>query len=233
MVKCDPQTVGNWLKRHNIQRRSKSEAQSLKYEAYRQRDWLYQKYICERLSTHQISALIGADNATVLRWLRENQIPLRSKSESLLGEAHPLFGKHLTEEHRKKISGENGGGWCGGKSFEPYCPKFNKLLKERIRAKFGRICFLCSSTENDQRHCIHHVDYNKNSICNGKEWPLLPLCPKCHGKTNFNRWYWFNLLINYWAMNSEIDFNVGLNGRSFFTENAIKRRTSTSLNPAL
>jgi hypothetical protein len=109
-------------------------------------------------------------------------------------------------EVRIKVSGSNSPCWKGGISFEPYCPKFTRQLKDEIRAAFGYKCYLCPHIQNGKKLCIHHVDYDKNDICNGKKWPLIPLCHKCHGKTNHNRWYWFNLLMNYWAMNSEISF---------------------------
>lgn len=105
------------------------------------------------------------------------------------------------------MKGENSPAWKGGISFEPYCIKFNNKFKENIRDKFGRKCFLCGVIENKIHHAVHHIDYNKNSICNGKEWAFVALCTKHHTKTNWNRWYWFNLLICYWAMNTEINFN--------------------------
>lgn len=120
-----------------------------------------------------------------------------------------LEGQTLSKEHRKKISfgctgkniGSKNGAWNGGTSFGKYCQKFNKSLKENIRNKFNRKCFICGT---DETNCktklhIHHVDYNKNTLCNGKTWGLIPLCPSCHAKTNFNRWHWFNLLNNYWC----------------------------------
>jgi hypothetical protein len=108
---------------------------------------------------------------------------------------------------RDKITGPNNSRWRGGISFEPYCPKFNNRTKEDIRKAFGYKCYLCPHIQKKKKLSIHHVDYNKNTICNGKRWPLIPLCLRCHSKTNFNRWFWFNLLINYWAMNPEINFN--------------------------
>jgi hypothetical protein len=38
---------------------------------------------------------------------------------------------------------------------------------------------------------IHHIDYDKNNL---QENNLISLCQKCHGKTNFNREYWFKIL---------------------------------------
>jgi hypothetical protein len=95
------------------------------------------------------------------------------------------------------------GNWHGGLSFKKYCFKFNNNFKKHIREKFNFRCYLCGSLENGRKHCIHHIDYNRNSICNGHEWAFVPLCISCHAETNYNRWYWFNLLINYWATNPE------------------------------
>ena len=110
-------------------------------------------------------------------------------------------------EVRAKITGPNHYNWRGGRSFKSYCPKFNKALKEEIREAFGRKCYLCSTTEeeNARKLDVHHCDYNKGQGC-GQRWSLLPLCKKCHSKTNHHRHYYFNLLANYWALNPDITF---------------------------
>jgi hypothetical protein len=109
-------------------------------------------------------------------------------------------------ENAAKRSGPNSPTWKGGKSFEPYCIKFNKKVKFDVRNRFDFKCFECGCEEGHKAHAVHHIDYNKNSICNGKEWPLIPLCPSCHSKTNCNRWFWFNKYINYWAIDERINF---------------------------
>lgn len=94
--------------------------------------------------------------------------------------------------------GKNHPNWQGGKSFEPYCFRFNKDLKEHIRNKFDRHCILCGTDEHSEKMHVHHIDYNKGQGC-GHSWNLVPLCRSCHMRTNFNRWYWFNLLNSYWT----------------------------------
>lgn len=111
-------------------------------------------------------------------------------------------------EFMKARTGKQHHCWRGGISFEPYCPKFNERFKEIVRNRFGRRCFICGKPEKNRRHSVHHIDYNKNSICNGHDWAFVPLCITHHNKTNFDRWYWFNRLIYYWAMNPEINFNT-------------------------
>lgn len=116
----------------------------------------------------------------------------------------------ISDEAKKRLSlqrrGEKNPAWKGGLYCTTYCYKFNYKFKEHVRYKFNNRCYICGKNDNKRRLSIHHIDYNKNSICNGKEWAFVPLCISCHGKTNHNRWYWFNLLINYWLSNKDINF---------------------------
>jgi len=125
--------------------------------------------------------------------------------------SNTLKGRKHTEEERNNITigvtnkwaecgypliGEKSPLWKGGISFEPYCPKFNNQLKERIRIKYGRKCFLCGCFENGRKLAIHHVDYDKTQGCNGKEFRLIPLCGSCHGKTTTKNRDHYTLLFN-------------------------------------
>lgn len=110
----------------------------------------------------------------------------------------------------KNIVGDKSPAWKGGISFEPYCPKFNKNLKERVRIFFNRKCILCGKSESELSYklCVHHVDYNKNSCCNGTRDPLfVPLCVPCHMKTSKNRYEWEVFFRYYLAL--------GYNNRCF------------------
>lgn len=112
---------------------------------------------------------------------------LKCKYKGLSGENSPMHGK----------TGENSPGWRGGLSFEPYCHKFNEAFKESVREKFDRVCFLCPTTEeeNGKKLSVHHVNYDKDCLCDDSECEFVPLCTKCHSKTNFNRDYWENLIM--------------------------------------
>lgn len=94
-------------------------------------------------------------------------------------------------------SGENASNWNGGSSFEPYCPKFDEKFKESIREKFGRVCFLCPTTEeeNGKKLSVHHINYNKDCLCDDSDCRFVPLCMRCHGKTNHDREHWENLIM--------------------------------------
>lgn len=114
------------------------------------------------------------------------------ESKRKMSESHE--GKIATTETKHKLSKVNTGkynpNWKGGISFEPYCDKFNYQFKEYIRDTYGRMCFLCGKEENGRKHCVHHVDYNKEVLCNGIKGEFVPLCLKCHITTNTNRKYW-------------------------------------------
>ncbi len=129
---------------------------------------------------------------------------------------NPMFGRHHSPVTRAKISkavsGENGGHWKGGISFEPYCPKFNADLKRRIRAFFDHRCIICGkgATDNGQNVGCHHVEYNKQACCDGKPVHFATLCRSCHSITNFDRERWQSML--------HIIIYEVYDGKSYFTK---------------
>ena len=118
------------------------------------------------------------------------------------GERSAWFGKKHSKETLAKMSkangGKNNGSWKGGISYEPYCQKFTYKLKEQIREKYSRRCFLCGKTEkeNHRKLDVHHIDYNKNQGCDEHEWKLVPVCISCHGITGGDRNYWETLILD-------------------------------------
>ncbi|MCK5022667.1 MAG: hypothetical protein KAS04_00700 [Candidatus Aenigmarchaeota archaeon] len=131
----------------------------------------------------------------------------KKMSKAQTGEKSHMFEKHLSEDQKRKISeaqkGEKNHNWKGGYSLEPYCQKFTYKLKEKIREKYNRRCFLCNKNEkgngnnnNNRKLSVHHIDYNKMQGCDEHEWKLVPLCGNCHGKINGNTKYWENLILD-------------------------------------
>ena len=111
-------------------------------------------------------------------------------------------GKTLSEETRRKLSewrGERSPRWKGGISFEPYCPKFNREFKERVRSFFGYRCAECGEPQNGYKLHVHHVNFNKMSCCDNTPPLFVPLCRSCHARTQKDRDYWeehFTRMIN-------------------------------------
>ncbi len=126
------------------------------------------------------------------------------------------IGKKMSTESRKKMSvsrkgkrcGSTHPNWKGGISKLPYCEKWIEELREEVRNKYDRKCFICNKDEKDnitkdgntRKLSVHHIYYDKQEGCNGKEMELIPLCTSCHMKTNYNTSYWtkhINSLIKY------------------------------------
>ena len=95
-----------------------------------------------------------------------------------------------------------------------------KEFKERVRAWYNYQCSNCEQPQNIEKHCVHHVYYNKMACCEqnengeyiynidgeqviviGNPNKFVALCKSCHAKTNHNRVYWaryFEDIINNW-----------------------------------
>lgn len=92
----------------------------------------------------------------------------------------------------KYLIGENCAAWKGGMSFGKYCPKFNTQLKNKVRAFFNYKCVVCGKTQAKLGYKlhVHHVDYDKEDGCNGRDPLFVPLCCSHHMATNHNRDGW-------------------------------------------
>lgn len=103
----------------------------------------------------------------------------RVKKQSIL-----MKGKKHSETTKLKMAnaqkGELHWNWQNGISFIPYCPKFNKQLKEAIRNRDNRICQFCGSLEDGTKLAIHHIHYDKEN-CHPD---LIALCKSCNSKVN-------------------------------------------------
>lgn len=140
-----------------------------------------------------------------------DKVRAAKKAHPIKGDDHHSFGKHVSDETKEKLRlanlgkthsaetikkmsecriGDKHPNWLGGKSFEPYCPKFNKEFKERVRAYFDYTCPECLTRQNGTALHVHHVNFNKMSCCDDTLPLFIPLCTPCHTKTNFNREYW-------------------------------------------
>ena len=121
-------------------------------------------------------------------------------SNSRIGEKNPFHGKKHTPETKQQISlgetGEKNPRWLGGISFEPYCPKFNKEFRTRVRKFFGGGCAMCGILESNNgcKLSVHHVEYDKTACCHEAPATFVSLCKRCHSKTNHDRARWEAML---------------------------------------
>ena len=198
-VGCGSTTVQRYMMRLCIPRRSISESQM------GEKHFNYEKHLSEETRKRQSKSHKGKHFSEETRRKMSglhkgkhlSEETRRKMSESRKGEKHYNYGKHRDEETRKKISESNKGllkgekhhNWQGGISYAPYCPEFNFTLKEKVREKYGRKCFLCGKTEkeNGEKLSVHHIDGDKMQGCESKKWMLVPLCRSCHGKIQHNK----------------------------------------------
>ena len=71
---------------------------------YKNKDWLNQKYLIEKLNTYQIAKLCNRGSTTIWYWLHKLNIPIRSYSKA----GHLARGNHchLSNEAKQWINGE-------------------------------------------------------------------------------------------------------------------------------
>lgn len=130
-------------------------------------EWLHEQYFIKNQSAASLAKDLGTYTSSIIHRLRNMGLETRTSKE-----ASALRNHH----------GRNNPSWNGGKSFEPYCHKFNYDLKEKIRNQNNRNCVLCGKWEilNGKKLSIHHIDGNKMQGCNTKKWHLTSLCNSCN-----------------------------------------------------
>lgn len=106
-----------------------------------------------------------------------------------LGDDNPM----RKPEIRAMFLGEKNPAWHGGISFEPYCPKFNNILKEAVRKRDNYTCQLCNTPENGRKLDVHHIHYDKE---NCRHLDLISLCRRCNAKVNSNREHYEQFFMN-------------------------------------
>lgn len=106
-----------------------------------------------------------------------------------LSNAHKtrLADPELRYQMKERQMGEKSHLWKGGVSFEPYCPKFNREFKERVRTFFGGTCIECKQPQVNSKLSVHHIGGNKQTCCDDTQPKFVPLCKSCHGKVTEER----------------------------------------------
>lgn len=140
---------------------------------------------------------------------RRHSMETRRKMSEIMHQ--PVIMARERETHQ----GDKNSNWRGGVSFEPYCPKFNKDLKERVRAYFGHRCLRCGKTEIEvgEKVHVHHVNYQKMACCTAP--PIFAtLCRSCHSWTNHHREEAEILLTSI--------INSDFGGRSYFSREELQ-----------
>ena len=213
-------TVSRWMDKAGIKRRTLSESHM--YGKYRpNKDELHRLYVEEFVSITKLGEMFGYCTGTIYRWLVADGIPIRPQAVTRRGgrvrpDKELLYQMHIKdcmplmeiakvfETNRTTVRN-----WlrADGTEFVPippsdgthkqvYCAKWTKSLRESIRENYGRKCFLCGKTEeeNGSKLSVHHVNHGKMCMCS-YDCELVPLCKSCHGKVEANRFYWFSTIM--------------------------------------
>ena len=146
----------------------------LKYKKILTEDFLREKYIIEKLSTYQISGIVGCSQETVSNALRRTNIKLRNSGFNNLG-------KKFSEEHKQKISEA----LKGRKISDSHKEKLRKLRKGKIPWNKG----VKNSTNkywlgksNKFVTVKHHIDSNHS---NNQKDNILIMPHYLHRKLHF------------------------------------------------
>ena len=136
---------------------------------YQDEEWLYNKYINEKLSMGKIAELFGVYAKTIYRWLREFNISTRSKSE-----AGKL--KLFSEEHKRNISKSR-----KDKKRKPLSKEWKQKISE---ANKGRICSEETRRKIGEANKGHyHSEETKRKISKTLEGRIFPYML---GSNNYN-----------------------------------------------
>ena len=227
-----PRTVSRWLDKAHIKRRSLSESQ-MGGKCRPIRDELYRLYVDEFLGMSEVGEMFGCPPGTVYRWLVADGIPTRSMGVTRRGSERPnkevLYQMHVKDRKTlveiadmfdtNRTTVRN---WLRDADIEfmpiapsngirkkSYCNLWTESFRESIRDKFGRMCFLCGKTEEDNgaKLSVHHTNYGKSCMCS-YDCKFVPLCKKCHGKTNGDRFYWYSLIMRKLLLVSSFEYVI-------------------------
>lgn len=159
------------------------------------REWLEQKYLAEKLDCNTIGRLINRDPKRVWEWLREWDIPTRSRGFTKgrkWTRPSPLRG-------RPGKRGEESPSWQGGITPERQALYASNEWREVVKAVFARDkkrCRRCSLSQaqaerNGVKLHVHHVVGFRVKALRTSVDNLVLLCKTCHlfvhSRLNVNR----------------------------------------------
>ena len=129
-------------------------------------------YSIMRLSSHQIGKIYDCNNHTILNRMNEYNIPIRSISETLIGNQRRKGKKH-SEETKKKMSEikqkEKSTAWKGDNV--GYRALHDYIRKYKPKPEYCTIC-------NEYGKKLHCCSIDHTYTRNLEDW--IYLCVKCH-----------------------------------------------------
>jgi hypothetical protein len=163
------------------------------------------KWIAKRTATFKGRKITWMDKLRLAAVGKKASYETRQKmSEMRKGENNAFYGKRHSETAKQAISkiriemrlgaGEKNGQYIDGRSFYPYCEKFNARRRKAVRQFFHNICICCGCHKDENLVAnrainldVHHIDHDKDQGCNGKPFNLIPFCRTDHFKEGLNQ----------------------------------------------
>lgn len=104
------------------------------------RKWLIQEYVENDKSAKQIADEIETTHVTVIRWLKQHNVPLRDREA-------------MNRRHSRRMRGEGNPAWVNGNSQ-------NHQRNKLERSGRSKLCEWCGTTKKLQ---IHHRDHDRTN----------------------------------------------------------------------
>lgn len=144
------------------------------------------------------------------------------KSRFLKGKDKTCSKKCEAIQKSRTREGKNNPNYVNGESNLPYCEKFNRNFRKRVRAFFGNKCVYCGKTKvenNNKNMSVHHVTYQKGICCDGDDINgrlFVTLCDSHHPMTNAPR------KREYWKKYFTELIKEKYNGKCYYTKDELK-----------
>jgi len=187
---CGFKTIGRHLKKNGIHLRENNAADKEKNSWWQTKEYLTEQYINNKLSTNEISEIVGTSNSVVATWLDNFGIEKRptggayKKGTTMSSESR----KKMSKAKKGKLLGKDNPNWKGGLISDDSRERRSydaKVWREECRNRDNNQCTLCGSIE---RLHVHHIlsfkDYpdRRLDINNGQT-----VCALCHEKIHQRR----------------------------------------------
>ena len=153
-----------------------------KHSVFREKTYLLSEYQDKKRSAMEIAQEHGVTEATILYWLKKNNIKARTVSETrkikywgVAGEKNPMFGKH----------GALSPAWKNGLTPERqsvYAKSAWKQIMKFVYTRDNHQCKRCgtSGTDENRLHTHHIKPWKKNPDSRLDKENIILLCRNCH-----------------------------------------------------
>jgi hypothetical protein len=177
-------------------------------KAHWDKEWLFEKYITEKMTIPQLAELCGCTDSNISFWINKHQIPFRSISETRKikywgskGSLNGMYGK--TGKLNKNFKG----------GISPLRQSFYsslewKLIVPIIFKRDNYRCRRCNTThlhKTNPLH-IHHIVSFQYDDLRTEQNNLIILCKKCHNWVHSNKNLNNDYILTYEQFKSKFEY---------------------------